>query len=81
MGRPPQKPIVRYHDFQYQVGSWDHPRRVVAKVEWHQGELFPRVGFMDKTGDIQNKLAGHAEIVKMKYYIATHPSKIGLEDR
>ena len=22
------------------------PRRVVAKVEWHQGELFPRVGFI-----------------------------------
>ena len=22
------------------------PRRVVAKVEWHRGELFPRVGFI-----------------------------------
>ena len=22
------------------------PRRVVAKVEWHQGKLFPRVGFI-----------------------------------
>ena len=22
------------------------PRRVVAKVEWHRGELFPRVGFV-----------------------------------
>lgn len=22
------------------------PRRVVAKVEWHQGELYPRVGFV-----------------------------------
>ncbi len=46
MGRPPKKPIVWYHDFQYQAGSWDRPRRVVAKVEWHQGELFPRVGFI-----------------------------------
>ena len=44
--RPPQKPAVRYHDFRYQAGSWDHPRRVVAKVEWHRGELFPRVGFI-----------------------------------
>ena len=26
--------------------SWDVPRRVIAKVEWHQGELFPRVGFI-----------------------------------
>ena len=46
MGRPPKKPVVRYHDFVYQTQSWDIPRRVVAKVEWHQGELFPRVGFV-----------------------------------
>jgi hypothetical protein len=35
-----------YHDFAYQARSWDVPRRVVAKVEWHHGELFPRVGFI-----------------------------------
>ena len=46
MGRPPKKSVVRYHDFVYQAQSWDIPRRVVAKVEWHQGELFPRVGFV-----------------------------------
>ena len=46
VGRPPQKPVVRYHAFMYQAGSWDRERRVVAKVEWHQGELFPRVGFI-----------------------------------
>ena len=40
------KPVVRYHDFVYQAQSWDIPRRVVAKVEWRQGELFPRVGFV-----------------------------------
>lgn len=46
VGRPPTKPVVRYHSFMYQAGSWDCERRVVAKVEWHQGELFPRVGFI-----------------------------------
>jgi len=46
VGRPPKKPIIYYHDFLYQAGSWERPRRVVAKVEWHQGELFPRVGFV-----------------------------------
>ena len=46
VGRPPKKPVVRYHDFVYQAQSWDIPRRVVAKAEWHQGELFPRVGFV-----------------------------------
>jgi hypothetical protein len=43
---PSRKPIVCYHDFAYQAQSWRVSRRVVAKVEWHQGELFPRVGFI-----------------------------------
>jgi hypothetical protein len=46
VGRPSHKPKVFYHSFQYQAKSWHQPRRVVAKVEWHQGELFPRVGFI-----------------------------------
>ena len=29
-----------------QAVSWDLPRRVVAKVEWHNGELFPRIGLI-----------------------------------
>jgi len=45
-GELPEQPVIRYHDFPYQAKSWDHPRRVVAKVEWHRGELFPRVGFI-----------------------------------
>jgi hypothetical protein len=43
---PSREPIVSYHDFAYQAQSWRLPRRVVAKVEWHRGELFPRVGFI-----------------------------------
>ena len=46
VGRPPKRPQRFYHSFDYQAKSWDHPRRVVSKVEWHQGELFPRVGFI-----------------------------------
>lgn len=46
VGRPSRKPKVFYHSFQYQAKSWKRPRRVVAKVEWHLGELFPRVGFI-----------------------------------
>ena len=33
-----------YASFICQAGSWGKKRRVVAKVEWHPGELFPRVG-------------------------------------
>ena len=46
VGRPPKKPIVSYANFRYQAKGWTKARRVVAKVEWHQGELYPRVGFI-----------------------------------
>jgi hypothetical protein len=46
VGRPSKKPKVFDHAFRYQAKSWDRARRVVAKVEWHAGELFPRVGFV-----------------------------------
>ena len=46
VGRPSRKPKVFYESFSYQAQSWDRPRRMVAKVEWHADELFPRVGFI-----------------------------------
>jgi hypothetical protein len=45
-GRPSHKPLVEYKSFLYQAASWKTARRVVAKVEHHAGELFPRVGFI-----------------------------------
>ena len=41
--------LVRYRSFSYQAASWDRPRRVIAKIEHHLGELFPRVGFIVTT--------------------------------
>jgi hypothetical protein len=46
VGRPSIKPLVEYKGFLYQAASWSKARRVVAKVEHHQGELFPRVSFI-----------------------------------
>jgi Transposase DDE domain group 1 len=46
LGRPSHKPVVRYKGFLYQAASWKTARRVVAKVEFHVGELFPQVGFI-----------------------------------
>ena len=46
VGRPSRKSVVWFHDFGYQAASWKKKRRVVAKVEWHLGNLFPRVGFI-----------------------------------
>ena len=59
VGRPPKKPVVRYHDFSYQAASWDKPRRVVAKVEWHRGELLPRLGFIVTNLDLPQEGVVH----------------------
>lgn len=49
--RPVRRPSLTkvkrfYEDFQYQAASWGKERRVIAKIEWHPGELFPRVAFI-----------------------------------
>jgi hypothetical protein len=46
VGRPANEVRRYYANFSYQAQSWKTPRRVVAKVEWHPGELYPRVGFI-----------------------------------
>ncbi len=46
VGRPPHEVRRYYASFRYQAQSWNKPRHVVAKVEWHPGELYPRVGFI-----------------------------------
>lgn len=46
VGRPSHKPVVWYKSFPYQAESWNKARRVVAKVDFYCGELFPRVGFI-----------------------------------
>src|SRR5262245_1908554 len=45
-GRPPNE-VRRFHaNFSYQAATRTKPRQVIAKVEWHPGELYPRVGFI-----------------------------------
>jgi len=46
VGCPSRRPVVWVHDFKCRAASWQKKRRVVAKVEWQQGDLFPRVGFI-----------------------------------
>ncbi len=45
VGRPPHEVRRYYASFSYQAQSWK-PRHVVAKVEWHPGQLCPTVGFI-----------------------------------
>ena len=46
VGRPPHEVRRYYANFRYQAASCTTSRRVLAKVEWHPGELYPRVGFI-----------------------------------
>src|ERR1035438_3048722 len=58
VGRPRHKPVVWCKGFLYQAASLKTSRRVVAKVEFHAGELFPRVDFI-----VTNlELPGRAEV-------------------
>ena len=59
VGRPPKRSVILYDDFWYRAESWGRARRVVAKVEWHRGELFPRVGFI-----VTNMTAGPEGVVR-----------------
>ena len=59
VGRPPKRPVILYDDSCYPAERWDRARRVVAKVEWHRGELFPRVGFI-----VTNMTAGPVGVVR-----------------
>jgi hypothetical protein len=59
VGRPSRKPVVLFHDFKYRAATWNKRRHVVAKVEWHQGDLFPRVGFI-----VTNMSAKAASVVR-----------------
>jgi hypothetical protein len=43
----PSNEVRRHHaSFSYRAATWDKSRRVIAKAEWHPGELYPRVGLI-----------------------------------
>ena len=59
VGLPAYKPVVWYKGFLYRAASWTTARRVVAKVEFHAGELFPRVGFIVTNTQFRNRKVIH----------------------
>jgi hypothetical protein len=46
VGRPPKEARTYHTSFIYQAASWSRPLRLVTKVEWHPGGLYPRIGFI-----------------------------------
>ena len=54
-GRPPHQVVRRYTSFHYRAKSWSKPRRIVAKIEFHPGELFPTVGFIVTNRSLPNE--------------------------
>ena len=61
VGRPSLDVRRSYASFTYKAGSWTKAQRVIAKVEWRPGELYPRIGF------IVTKMARPAENVVAFY--------------
>ena len=60
--------MQRFHaSFSYRAGSWDKKRRVAAKVEWHPGELYPRVGLDPLRGSSVTNLTRPANRVVAFY--------------
>jgi len=54
-GRPPNHVVRLYTSFHYRAKSWSKARRIVAKVEFHPGELFPTVGFIVTNRSLPNE--------------------------
>ena len=54
-GRPANHVMRHYTSFHYRAKSWAKARRVVAKIEFHPGELFPRVGFIVTNRSLPNE--------------------------
>ena len=69
VGRPSRQPKVFYYNVRYRAGSWECARRVVVKIAWHAGELFPRVGF------IVTNLKWHAKKV-VRFYNARGTAEV-----
>jgi len=69
VGRPPHEVRRYYASITYRAQSWNKSRRVVVKVEWHPGELCPRVGF------IVTKLARSAEWIVVSTTSAARRSR------
>ena len=60
-GRRPKPGVkVRIFDFPYRAGNWSKDRRVVCKIEWYKGELFPRTGFI-----VTNSRLPIAKVIKV----------------
>ena len=55
VGRPENKPLIKYKSFHYQAASWEKARRVVVKIEHHPGEFFPRIGYIVTSLNWTNK--------------------------
>lgn len=54
-GRPSHGILRHYTSFHYRAQSWSKPRRIVAKIEFHPGALFPTIGFIVTNRSLPNE--------------------------
>jgi Transposase DDE domain group 1 len=80
--RPPNE-VRRFHaNFTYQAASWSKPRRVIAKVEWHPGELYPRLGFIVTNNErmkLQTLSSLKEKLIKIGAKVISHGRSIAIQ--
>lgn len=86
VGRPSHKPAVRYKGFLYRAASWKTARRVVAKVKFHVGELFPRAGLIVTNLSLPSRAivrfyeaSVHVRLVGYKAFVLSEEVKISAQ--
>src|SRR5208337_3221112 len=53
-GRPPKGGVqARVVELRYQAEKWTKPRRVACKIEWHVGDILPRMGFIVTNSNLE----------------------------
>ena len=72
----PATHVVRQHtSFHYRAKNWSKAHRVVAKVEFQPGELFPWVGFIVTNRSLPNERVLAASALVAQHYQATRFGK------
>ena len=79
VGRPPNEVRRYYANFTYKAASWTKPRRVVAKVEWHPGELIPRVGFIATNMNLLEHLPWDGDLGHLEGDVAAVADDLGAD--
>ena len=77
LGRPSHKPIVWYKGFFYRAANWKTARRVLAKVEFHAGEVWQEWAADGAISAVLVRGFVPKEAIRVKKCFTLTPAEIG----